>query len=132
MAIPNEVVDVVKRIHLSPTRGVVCVTGGAAQAVSWLLAVPGASGTVLEALVPYSRFSLFDFLGHETESFASAETVAEMAVAAYRRAAALAEPGPPIIGAAASCALASDKPKRGEHRYRGGTFVCPLRETLIR
>lgn len=34
-----------------------------AQAISWLLSVPGASGTVLEASVPYARESLVEVLG---------------------------------------------------------------------
>lgn len=33
------------------------------QGASWLLGVPGASSTVLEVLVPYSRGSLIDVLG---------------------------------------------------------------------
>lgn len=39
-----------------------------------------------------------------------------MARAAYRRAAALAPFGAPVLGVAATCALASEPPKRGEHR----------------
>jgi hypothetical protein len=34
----------------------------AAQGVSWLLCVPGASSTVLEVVVPYSRGSLVTLL----------------------------------------------------------------------
>lgn len=33
------------------------------QAMSWLLSVPGASATVLEASVPYARDSLVSVLG---------------------------------------------------------------------
>jgi hypothetical protein len=39
-----------------------------------------------------------------------------MARAAYRRAAALTPFGTPVLGVAATCALASEPPKRGEHR----------------
>jgi hypothetical protein len=39
-----------------------------------------------------------------------------MAKAAYRRSAQLASIGTPILGIGASCALASEPPKRGEHR----------------
>ena len=33
------------------------------QAASWLLSVPGASNTVLEAGVPYARDSLLELIG---------------------------------------------------------------------
>ena len=33
------------------------------QVVGWLLSVPGASNTVLEAVVPYSRMSMIQLLG---------------------------------------------------------------------
>ena len=55
--------ELVQSIHRSPTRAVLYATGGASQATSWLLSVPGASNTVLEVLVPYSRDSLVDILG---------------------------------------------------------------------
>lgn len=86
------------------------------QAVSWLLGVPGASATVLEASVPYSREALADVLGHSPERFCSRATAVELATAAYRRAAALSPLGTAIVGVGATCALASEPPKRGEHR----------------
>jgi hypothetical protein len=39
-----------------------------AQALGWLLSVPGASGTVLEVVVPYSRASMAQLLGKVTKS----------------------------------------------------------------
>lgn len=56
------------------------------QGVSWLLSVPGASGTVLEAVVPYSRRALADFLGREPVKFVSEDTARDLALHAYRRA----------------------------------------------
>lgn len=38
------------------------------QGASWLLSVPGASSTVLEVVVPYSRGSLVDLLGEVSSS----------------------------------------------------------------
>lgn len=43
----------------------------ALQAVAWLLSVPGASRTVLDMRVPYSRVSLKDVLGRDPETYAS-------------------------------------------------------------
>ena len=56
------------------------------QGLSWLLSVPGASGTVLEAVVPYSRAAMVDFLGAEPPKYVAAETAVQMAMQAYRRA----------------------------------------------
>lgn len=56
-----------------------------------------------------------------------------MARAAYRRAADLTPFGTPILGVAATCALASEPPKRGEHRAyiaahgEAGTRVAAVR-----
>lgn len=40
------------------------------QAVAWLLSVPGASRTVLDMRIPYSRASLQDVLGKSPEVYA--------------------------------------------------------------
>jgi len=40
------------------------------QAIAWLLSVPGASRTVLDMRVPYSRASLADVLGKAPEVYA--------------------------------------------------------------
>ncbi|KAL0446844.1 UNVERIFIED_CONTAM: hypothetical protein Slati_1812300 [Sesamum latifolium] len=53
----------VEAIHASPTQAVLYLSGGASQALGWLMSVPGASNTVLEAVVPYSRMSMIQLLG---------------------------------------------------------------------
>jgi len=110
------VLSTVQSIHASPTKAVIVATGGgsqvgvplskdcvprserrspaagpsprptSSQGLSWLLSVPGASGTVLEAVVPYSRASLTDFLGREPAKYVSADTARDLALQAYRRA----------------------------------------------
>ena len=118
MAAPDEIASVVSSIHAAPPKVAIVTTGGAAQLSAWLLTVPGASATVLEATTPYSREALAEYLGGDPESFCSRETAASMARAAYRRAAALAPPSDPspLLGLAATCALATGRWKRGEHR----------------
>eukprot|EP00775_Hariotina_reticulata_P008030 gene8030-8226_t len=111
-----DVEQLVRAIHGSSTKAAVLVTGGAAQGASWLLGVPGASSTVLEVVVPYSRGSLMDVLGQEPLQYCSADTALALARAAYRRAAALSSIDVPVVGLSATCALASEPPKRGEHR----------------
>ncbi len=96
---------------------VLVVTGGGAQALADLFAVPGASRTVLEALVPYGDRSMREFLGHEPEQAASAETAAALARKAQERALAL-RPSEdvPVLGIACTAALVTDRPRKGEHR----------------
>lgn len=108
--------ETVERIHSTPFKLVVYVTGGAAQAPSWLLSVPGASRTILECRVPYSNTALAEVLGYTPETSVSTSTAEAMARAAYRQAAALSSFGTPIIGASATCALSTDRDRRGQHR----------------
>ena len=78
--------ELIRRIHAAPTRTVIAVTGGGGLALGDLLAVPGASQTVLEAIVPYSTAAQIEFLDSRPEQFVSAATARTMAMAAYRRA----------------------------------------------
>ncbi len=80
--------------------------------------MPGASRTVLEVRVPYAKGSLAEVLGHEPTSYSSAEAALEMAKAAYRHAANLSPLGTDIIGVGCTCALATDRTLKGQHRVR--------------
>ena len=79
--------------------------------------MPGASKTVLEARIPYGGGkSMAEILGKEPETYACTLTAVEMARAAYRQAAHLSEFGVPILGVSCTCALATDRVKRGDHK----------------
>ena len=106
----------IEKIHGTPHKAVVAVSGAGTQAVAWLLGVAGASRTILEVLVPYGRESMITFLGFEPEQSASAQTARDMARAAYRRAMSQLEDDSPPVGLACAAAIATDRPKRGEHR----------------
>ena len=95
-----------------------------AQVLTWLLSVPGASKTVLEARIPYGGGkSMAEILGKEPETYACTLTAVEMARAAYRQAAHLSEFGVPILGVSCTCALATDRVKKGDHKVsRTATF----------
>ncbi len=108
--------ETVERIHASRWQAVLAITGGGTGAISQLLSVPGASRTVLEAVVPYGSDALADLLSAVPEQACSVETALDMARRAYARARAL-EPGnDSLIGLAVTSSLASDRPKRGDHR----------------
>lgn len=89
------------------------------QVLTWLLSVPGASKTVLEARIPYGGGkSMAEILAREPETYACTLTAVEMARAAYRQAAHLSEFGVPILGVSCTCALATDRVKKGDHKVR--------------
>ena len=116
-AAPNALVQ---RIHDSDALAVIAVAGAGTAAISWLLGVAGASRTVLEIVVPYAPSSLTEFVGAEPEQFVSEKTAIDMAHAAYKRALRLREGAAPVVGPvvgiACTATIATDRPKRGEHR----------------
>ncbi len=57
-----------------------------------------------------------EILGKEPQTFANTLTAVEMARAAYRQAAHLSEFGVPILGVSCTCALATDRVKKGDHK----------------
>jgi hypothetical protein len=113
----NARTELVERIHGLPDSGVFAVTGGGAVLLADLLTVPGASATVLEALVPYAGDALAEFIGAAPDQACSAQTACDMAMAAFRRARVLAPNEPQHrFGFGCTASLATTSPKRGEHR----------------
>ena len=106
----------IQQLHDTPHKTVLAVSGAGTQAVAWLLAVSGASRTILEVLVPYGRLAMRDFLGFEPVQSAAAETARQMARRAYRRARAQLEDDSPAVGLACAAAIATDRYRRGDHR----------------
>ncbi len=105
----------IARFHQSPVRCVLALTGGGSVAAAQLLQVPGGSRTVLEIVVPYHEHALADFLGHRPDSFCSEATSQAMARRAFERGRRLC-PDDHILGLGCTASLASDRPKKGEHR----------------
>jgi hypothetical protein len=133
--------QLVEQIHDSPTRIVLATAGGGSRAIADLLEVPGASRTLLEAVVPYSAPAMTAWLGSMPDGLCSAATGRAMAMAAFHRARRYeAEEGSgfrvqgseisnlqvskspslpvpsAVAGVVCTASLASDRPKRGPHR----------------
>lgn len=106
----------IARLHDHPARGVFYVTGGGTLLLSDLLTVPGASGTVLEAQVPYSEAALGEILGAPAEQASSAPTARALAMQAYLRAHQLGGQHDSLFGFAITAALTTGRTKRGPHR----------------
>ncbi|DBA84041.1 TPA: hypothetical protein ACH3X1_006523 [Trebouxia sp. C0004] len=136
----SDVAQLIKLIHDNPAQAVFYATGGgmqvakqwiswtfceatacfdnynASQALTWLLTVPGASKTVLESRVPYAQSALHNILGQSTVNYASVDTANSMAKAAYQQAAKLSPFGASIVGVGCTCALMTDRIKKGDHK----------------
>jgi hypothetical protein len=108
--------QLIASLHQAPFRYVLALTGGGVQTAGWLLTVPGGSRTVLEVIVPYDDRALAEFLGRAPEPYCSPETARDMAVHAEQRATWLA-PGADVLGVGCTASLATDRPKRGDHRF---------------
>ncbi|MDB2646077.1 hypothetical protein N9Y97_04280 [Pseudomonadales bacterium] len=102
------------KLHTSPWQGVFYITGGGASLISQLLAVPGASSTVLEALVPYAEKSLAQLLGKAPEQAVATATARALAMAAYKQANTLADGK--NFGFGASASLVTNREKKGQTR----------------
>jgi nicotinamide mononucleotide (NMN) deamidase PncC len=110
----------IEAIHAGPYRCVVAATGAGSEAIAWLLRVPGASATLLEAVVPYAGRALSEFLGSAPAHAVARETAAAMAARALARAQHLNEGDAPLVGVGATGALATCRLHRGEHRVHVG------------
>ncbi len=107
----------IEQIHASGRRLVLSLTGGGSGAMAALLQVPGASASVLEAIVPYSAQSLQDWLGGSVDQYCSEATARAMAMRAFERSRELSDDDPHrLCGIGATASLATNRPKRGPHR----------------
>ncbi len=107
--------SLIAELHASDWQGVLALTGGGSRLVADLLEVPGASATVLSAVVPYSTAALADWLGQAPKQACSEATARQMAMAAFTQAEHYGDRAT-VFGLGLSAALASDRPKKGEHR----------------
>ncbi|MCE9556208.1 MAG: hypothetical protein K8T91_22905 [Planctomycetes bacterium] len=132
MPTPHE--NLIRQIHASGTQSVLCLTGGGSSVVGELLEIPGGSGSLLEAVVPYCSAALDAFLGGRPENYCSQRTARGMAMGAFQRGREYLgavgnlertpgdSPGAKTAGSAllagigCTASLASDRPKRGAHR----------------
>ena len=122
----------VRQIHAAPPMAVIAVTGAGARALAWLFGEPGASRTVLDARIPYSVHALDEYVGARAEQHVSADEARLMADRSYWRALQLlATDRPagigevPAIGIGCTATIATDRPKRGDHRCHIAARTAP-------
>lgn len=111
------ILKVIQKIHASPCRIVLAVTGGGSGAISKLLMHGGGSATLLEALVPYDRNALTALIGKEPDIYCSEETARNMAMVSFEHAIRLGDKQQDIgarniIGIGVTCKLVRSKAER--------------------
>src|SRR5579862_9734809 len=109
--------QLISAVHGCGRKAALAITGGGSGAVGELLRVPGGSRLLIEAQIPYDETALAAFLGFSPAQACSADTAIAMAQSARARAARLAPAGSDLVGLGATAALASDRPRKGEHRF---------------
>ena len=107
--------ELVEQIHASSGQIVLAAAGGGSGAIAELLAVPGASATVLEATIPYAEQAMIDWLGGRPDQFCAPRTARAMAVRAFFRARRYAKPSAVPIGVACTAGLTTNRERRGPH-----------------
>ena len=105
----------IERIHESPVMAVIAITGGGASALDKLLAVSGASRTIIDAVVPYSKKALHSYLDYQPSAAVSLATATDMARVAYYRALGFESSGVSVVGIGCTASIRTNRVKRGEH-----------------
>ena len=121
---PRDLLDVVRTLHDTPHRFAFNFAGVGAWTLALLHAVPGSSRTILEATDAYHPQALTELIersGLEAPTQAVSTGVAEaLAARTLERADALTqsdEPRTPTFGVGLTGTVATDRTKRGDHRF---------------
>ena len=102
------------------------MSGVGSQSANWLLAVPGASKTLLEATIPYSNESLNHYIGEIPEQYVSESTALSMAKSAYFRGLKYHNDFSEIVGISCTGAISTNRERRGENQ----AFIAMWSPTL--
>ncbi len=109
--------ELIERVHASGMHILLSITGGGSRAIASLLEVPGASSSIVGAIVPYAPTALESWLGGAVDQHCSERTSRAMAMTAFGRARQFCDADPRTLrGIGATASLASTRPKRGPHR----------------
>jgi len=115
----NKYLNIVKKIHSSPFKLVIVSSGGGTNAISSLLQVPGASNTILESYIPYSKESMDEFLNKKPDHYCSLDTCLSMAANAYKKSSRIGNnvKSKYLLGIAITANLATTYEKKGDHKF---------------
>lgn len=117
----------ITRIHNSKTKLVMSVSGVGSQSINWLLNVPGASKTLIEATIPYSNESLNRYIGEVPSQYVSKTTALSMAKAAYMQGIQYGNHEMDIIGVSCTGAISTNRKRRGDNQAFIGLWGARLK-----
>ena len=117
----------ITRIHNSKTKLVMSVSGVGSQSINWLLSVPGASKTLIEATIPYSNESLNRYIGEVPKQYVSKATALSMAKAAYMQGIQYGNHEMGIIGVSCTGAISTNRKRRGDNQAFVGLWGARLK-----
>ena len=111
--------DLVLKIHGTPHKAVIALTGGGAEVIGELLRYGQGSSTLLEAIVPYDQKSFDNFVKGTPDKYCSPGAARDLAMAAYQKAIKYSgvEQAETLIGIGASCSLAKDNEREGREHH---------------
>lgn len=111
--------DLVLRIHQTPQKAVLALTGGGAEVIGELLRYGQGSNTVLEAIVPYDQKSFDNFVKGTPDKYCSTGAARDLAMAAYQKAIKYSglDNAESLVGIGASCSLAKDHEREGREHH---------------
>lgn len=111
--------ELVIKIHGTPHKTVLAITGGGAEIIGELLRYGQGSNTLLEAIVPYDQKSFDYFVKGTPDKYCSPSAARDLAMAAYQRAIRLSslENAATLVGIGASCSLAKDNERVGREHH---------------
>ena len=109
----------IRKIHESKYRITFVSSGGGPDAISSLLKVPGASNTILESYIPYSKKSMDLFLNKKPDHYCSLDTCLSMAANAYKKSLQIDSTyeGKFLIGISVTASLATTYARIGDHNF---------------
>ena len=115
----NKYTDIVKKIHDSPFKITFVSSGGGTNAISSLLEVPGASNTILESYIPYSKDSMDKFLNRKPDHYCSLDTCLSMGANAYKKSKEIdtQTKSKYLLGLSITANLATTYEKKGDHKF---------------
>ena len=109
----------IRQIHESKYKITFVSSGGGTNAISSLLKVPGASNTILESYIPYSKKSMDLFLNRKPDHYCSLDTCLSMAANAYKKSMQIDKESKTkhLIGISVTASLATTYTKIGNHKF---------------
>lgn len=111
--------EIIQKIHQSPFKIFYIYSGGGSKAASDILAVEGASQTLLESYCPYSRESLNSFINKIPEKYCSLETTLNLASAGFIKALKTNKSikRKNLISVSVTASIKTSTTKKGEHKF---------------